>query len=521
MASKSARKKMPFEKSASLFAFHLVLSMVISPGVSFSPLTTHPMRSRGNTNSDPPSAVSVSDEHGSNRDDFDNVVMKTYGRCKYFSIESIYPVSYLQIMLTALDWRTTSKDPITMVKGEGVELWDSTGKKYLDFVAGISTCCLGHAHPGLVEAIEKQIRSIHHVSNLYYIPQQGDLAKWLVSKSPMDKVFFCNSGAEANEAAIKLARKHGHTKLGLDEPVIITAQSSFHGRTLAAITATGQPKYQANFDFGGDMVQGFEYVPYNDIDALRATVESVKLHGRGFKGLLGRVKFWKKPKKRGLAAIMLEALQGEGGIRPGDSAYFAAVRELCDETGALLICDEVQVGMGRSGKMWGFQKAGVEPDVFTTAKALGAGVPIGAMLCKENANVFAPGDHASTFGGNPLACAAGMAVAAAIDNDNILENVDARGEQLRAGLLELREDPILKGLIKEVRGWGLIVGVELDVSAGVTAGEVVGSAIDEGLLLVPAGTHVVRFVPPLIVSEQDVKAAIDMFAAACRQHMQG
>ncbi len=424
------------------------------------------------------------------RNDFDGVVMKTYGRY-----------------------------PITMVKGEGVELWDSTGKKYLDFVAGISTCCLGHAHKGLVKAVEKQIKSVHHVSNLYYIPQQGELAKWLVSKSPADRVFFCNSGAEANEAAIKLARKHAHTKLGLDEPVIITAESSFHGRTLAAITATGQPKYQANFDFGGSMVEGFEYIPYNDIEALRATVAKVQGHGKGLKGILGKLKFWKKSKKRGVAAIMLEALQGEGGIRPGDAEFFAAARELCDETGALLMCDEVQVGMGRSGEMWGFQKLGVTPDVFTVAKALGAGVPIGAMLCKENANVFAPGDHASTFGGNPLACAAGMAVAEAIDGENILENVESRGEQLRAGLRALQEDPAMGGLIKDVRGWGLIVGVELNVATGVTAGELVGSAIDEGLLLVPAGTHVVRFVPPLIVTKADVEEALKIFAAACKRQL--
>jgi len=407
----------------------------------------------------------------SSMQEFDDVVMKTYGRY-----------------------------PITMVEGKGLTLTDSNGKEYLDFVAGIATCILGHGHPGMVKAVTDQINTLHHVSNLYYIPKQGELAVWLVKNSPADKVFFCNSGAESNEAAIKLARKYGHTKLDLEEPVIITAHQSFHGRTLAAITATGQPKYQKDF---GPMVPGFEYVTYNDAADLKATVERINSEG--------------KAKKRGVCAIMFEALQGEGGIKPGDPAFFKAARELCDATGALLICDEVQVGMGRSGKMWGFQQLGVEPDVFTSAKALGGGVPIGAMMCKDAANVFGPGDHASTYGGNPLACAAGMAVARAIESEGLLENADQRGEQLRAALKALAAEPELAGVVADVRGWGLLSGIQLSDESGLTAGEVVGKCIEKGLLLVPAGPTVVRFVPPLIVSEAEVDSAVATFKAALEE----
>jgi len=393
--------------------------------------------------------------------------------------------------------KTYGRYPITMVKGEQCTLTDATGKKYLDFVAGISTCILGHAHPKLVKAVTEQIQQVHHVSNLYYIPNQGNLAEWLVSVSPADRVFFCNSGGEANEAAIKLTRKYANTMLGLEDagkvPVIVTAHSSFHGRTLGAMTATGQPKYQKHFT---PLVPGFEYVTYNDPEGLKALVAEISAS-----------------EDRALAGIMLETLQGEGGIRPATPEFMQTARKLCDDHNALLICDEVQVGMGRSGKMWGFEQLDIVPDVFTTAKALGGGVPIGAMLCRKHCDVFAPGDHATTYGGNPLACAAGMAVAQAFSEENLLENVQARGDQLRSGLNDL----IAKypTLLKEVRGWGLINGVELQESAGVLASEVVGKAISEGLLLVPAGTHVVRFVPPLIVGEDDVREALEIFERAC------
>jgi len=238
---------------------------------------------------------------------------------------------------------TYARFPIALERGEGCRVWDTNGKEYLDFVAGIATCTLGHAHPILIEAVTKQIKTLHHVSNLYYVPVQGELAKWLTDHSCADKAFFCNSGAEANEGAIKLARKYAHEKLNIEDPVIITAHGSFHGRTLATITATGQPKYQKGFS---PLVPGFVYVPYNDIDALEATISEVDKDSRR------------------VAAIMLEALQGEGGVRPGDIEYFQRVREICDQKGILLILDEVQVGMGRSGKLWGYENLGIEPDTF-------------------------------------------------------------------------------------------------------------------------------------------------------------
>ena len=389
---------------------------------------------------------------------------------------------------------TYGRFSLVVSHGKGSCLWDTDGKRYLDFAAGISTCCLGHANPRLIKAVDDQMRQVHHVSNLYYIPQQGDLAQKLVDSSCADRAFFCNSGAEANEAAIKLARKHCHTRLGASEPVIITALNSFHGRTLATITATGQPKYQQNF---GPLVPGFEYVAYNDVEALRALVK--RING----GLVNR--------KRKLAAILLEPLQGEGGITPATTDFYRAARELCDETGALLMADEVQTGMGRTGKFWGYMHHGVEVDVLTTAKALGGGVPIGAMLCKESANVFSPGDHASTFGGNPLACAAGLAVIDAFERDHLLENVQARGDQLRKGLEAIAQKT---GAIREVRGWGLIMGVELKEDCGVLASDVVAKLMGAGMLTVPAGLRVVRFVPPLIITETEVDEALGLVEGA-------
>lgn len=294
--------------------------------------------------------------------------------------------------------KTYGRYPITFVSGHGCILTDDAGKDYLDFVSGIATCALGHNNEALNSAISNQMTKLHHVSNLYYTPQQAQLANWLCTNSCADKAFFCNSGAESNEAAIKLARRHASNR-GITDPVIITAEQSFHGRTLATVTATAQPKYHKGFTYGGEMVRGFRYTPYNDVEKLQALVEEINQTPE---------EDAKAGRKRGLAAIMLEPLQGEGGIRPGTVEFFAMARKLCDENGALLICDEVQVGMGRSGSLWGHEQLGVKPDVFTSAKALGGGVPIGAMLARgEAANVFGPGDHASTYGGNPLACAAG------------------------------------------------------------------------------------------------------------------
>lgn len=382
---------------------------------------------------------------------------------------------------------------IALERGLGCRVWDTEGREYLDFVAGIATCTLGHAHPAMIAAVTQQIQTLHHVSNLYYIPVQGELAKWLVDHSCADRAFFCNSGAEANEAAIKLARKYAHEKLNISNPTIITAVASFHGRTLATVTATGQPKYQKGFS---PLVPGFHYVPYNDISAIELAIEQLDKD------------------ERQVAAIMLEALQGEGGVRPGDIAYFQRIREICDEKGILLILDEVQVGMGRSGKYWGYENLGIEPDIFTSAKGLGGGIPIGAMLCKSFCDVFEPGSHASTFGGNPFACAVALRVCQTLEQENLLENVQQRGAQLKAGLNKLAAT--YPHLIAEVRGWGLIVGMELQADIELTSGDIVKSAIAAGVLLVPAGPKVLRFVPPLIVTSAEVDRALLAVEAALR-----
>ena len=393
---------------------------------------------------------------------FDSNVMKTYGRF-----------------------------PIALERGEGVWVWDTDGRQYLDCVAGIATCTLGHAHPALAEALTAQINKLHHVSNLYYIPEQGELASWLTANSCADKVFFCNSGAEANEAAIKLARKYGHEVLKADQPVILTAKSSFHGRTLATITATGQPKYQKNFD---PLVPGFVYVPFNDFDALQEQVTTLNRDGKK------------------VAAILLEPLQGEGGVNPGDKEYFKKVRALCDQHQILLMLDEVQVGMGRTGKLWGYENLGIEPDVFTLAKGLAGGVPIGAMLCKDACTYLKPGDHASTFGGNPLACASAIAVANTLESENLVEHVKSVGEFLSQGLQNLMAD--YPQLFSGSRGWGLIQGIVIDAEADLVAIDVVKAAMDEGLLLVPAGPKVIRFVPPLTITTDEIQMALDRLKAA-------
>ncbi|MDV2998927.1 MAG: Acetylornithine aminotransferase [Chroococcopsis gigantea SAG 12.99] len=401
--------------------------------------------------------ANVTPQTGFDRDSFNTYVMNTYGRF-----------------------------PIAIAKGEGCRLQDTEGKEYLDFVAGIATCTLGHAHPKLIEVVSKQIQKLHHVSNLYYIPEQGELAKWIVEHSCADKVFFCNSGAEANEAAIKLVRKYAHRVLDfLEQPVILTAKASFHGRTLATLTATGQPKYQKDFD---PLVPGFAYVPYNDIEAVENAIADLDEGNRR------------------VAAIMLEPLQGEGGVRPGNIDYFRRLRQICDQNNVLLVFDEVQVGVGRTGKLWGYENLGVEPDIFTSAKGLAGGIPIGAMMCKQKCDVFEPGSHASTFGGNPFACASGLAVLQTIESDNILENVIARGEQLRAALSAIVVQ--FPELFVEVRGWGLINGMEIRESAPFTSADIVNAALAEGLLIAPAGPKVLRFVPPLIVTEAEVNEAV-------------
>ncbi|WP_247215299.1 aspartate aminotransferase family protein [Synechococcus sp. C9] len=385
---------------------------------------------------------------------------------------------------------TYNRFPVILVRGAGCWVWDDQGREYLDFVAGIATCSLGHAHPRLIQAMNDQIQQLHHVSNLYHIPLQQELAAFLTHHSCADRVFFANSGAEANEGAIKLARKYAHTVKGYEYPLIVTAQASFHGRTLATLTATGQPKYQKHFD---PLMPGFVYVPYNDLEALTKTVLELEQ----------------------VAAILLEPIQGEGGVRPGDWDYFQGVRRLCDERGILLILDEVQSGMGRTGHWWGYECLGIEPDIFSSAKGLGGGIPIGAVLCKEQYNVFQPGDHASTYGGNPLACRAALTVGQTIEELGLLAQVHQRGEQLRQGLKALVAT--YPEWFQEVRGWGLLQGLVLQPSAPFQAGDIVKWAIEQGLLLVPAGTQVVRFVPPLIVTEAEVQMALERLGNALRR----
>ena len=385
---------------------------------------------------------------------------------------------------------TYSRFPLTLVRGKGCWVRDERGRRYLDAVAGIATCSLGHSSRALRQALGSQLKTLQHVSNLYGIAEQEELARWLVDHSCADSVFFCNSGAEANEAAIKLARKHGHQRRGIERPVILTAAASFHGRTLAAMTATGQPKYHRGFE---PIVEGFDYFPYNDLPALEALLARHETAGPA------------------VAAVLIEPLQGEGGVNPGDPKFFQRLRQLCSERDILLILDEVQVGMGRSGRWWGHEHLGITPDAFTLAKGLGGGHAIGALLVQKSADVFEPGDHASTFGGNPFACRAGLTVAHEIERRGLLQNVNERNEQLREGLESLvqRFSDHLIG----VRGWGLLLGVVIRPESDWNAPQLAKAAIEKGLLLVAAGPTVLRIVPPLVISRREVRLLLERLEA--------
>ena len=385
---------------------------------------------------------------------------------------------------------TYGRFPLALAKGKGCWVNDTQGRRYLDAVAGIATCTLGHSDRAMQRALRKQLGRLQHVSNLYRIPEQEELASWLVRNSCADSVFFCNSGAEANEAAIKLARKHGHQRRGIEQPVILTAAASFHGRTLAAVTATGQPKYHKGFE---PMVTGFDYFPYNDLKALEALINRYEQSGPS------------------IAAVLVEPLQGEGGVNPGDRTFFSRLREICTERNILLILDEVQVGMGRSGRLWGYEQLGITPDAFTLAKGLGGGHAIGALLVNASADVFEPGDHASTFGGNPFACRAGLTVATEIERRDLLTNVTARGEQLRDGLQELVN--CFPEHLQGVRGWGLLQGIVIREGSSWTAPALAKAAIDNGLLLVAAGPSVLRMVPPLTINKREVHELLRRLAA--------
>lgn len=370
--------------------------------------------------------------------------------------------------------------PVTLVRGEGTRVWDDDGKSYLDFVDGIASTSLGHADPGLVEAVTKQIGTLHHVSNLFYTVPQIELAELLVKHSAFDRVYFQNSGAEANEAAIKLARKWGQLhRDGAYE--IISTNNSFHGRTMMTVSATGTPRYREPF---GPSVPGFVFVDYDDIEALKGATT---------------------PRT---AAVLLEPVQGEGGVNVPSEGYLAQVRAWCDEQGILLIYDEVQTGVGRLGTLWGYQQAGVEPDIMTLAKGLAGGVPIGAVLAKEHAAVFEPGDHGSTFGGNPLSTAAGRYVLQRVAEGDVLANVQARGEQLERALVSLEDRfPVVKG----VRGRGLLRGLELHEDI---APDVVNAALSRGLLANPVRPNVVRLMPPLTVSATEIDEAVAILEQA-------
>lgn len=376
--------------------------------------------------------------------------------------------------------QTYARYPLTLVRGQGSYVWDDAGRRYLDFISGIAVNTLGHAHPRLAEAIAGQARTMLHCSNLFHIPQQQQLAAKLADLSGLGRVFFCNSGAEANEGAIKLARRFFYDR-GSTRRTVISAMQSFHGRLLSTLTATGQDKVKTGFD---PLPPGFDHVPFNDIEALKAAVTEET------------------------AAVLLEPVQGEGGVHVAGTDYLQQVRQLCDDEGILLILDEVQSGMGRTGTMFAFEHAGIEPDILTLAKGLGGGVPIGALLASEEvAASFAPGTHGSTFGGNPLSCAAALAVLETIESDELLLNVADRGEQLLAGLelLAVRFDAI-----HEVRGRGLLLGL----ACGCEVADIITACREDGLLVLPAGPRVLRILPPLNVSAAEVDEALEILEGA-------
>lgn len=374
---------------------------------------------------------------------------------------------------------TYNRSPIILRKGRGIKVWGVDGKEFLDFVGGIAVNVLGHCHPKVVIAIQKQAQRLLHVSNLYHNEPQIKLARILVENSFADKVFFCNSGAEANEAAIKLARKYSKEHLGKDKFEIITAFNSFHGRTLATVTATGQEKFQKGFE---PLMPGFKHVSFNDIAALTSAITPHT------------------------CAVMLEPIQCEGGIKMPDPDYFQKVRELCDKHHLLLILDEVQTGVGRTGKLFAYEHYNFAPDIMALAKGLGNGVPIGAMLATDSvASAFTPGSHASTFGGNPLVCTSAIATLETLLEDGfLLDHCTRMGEYLKKGLTSLQEE--FSSLITEVRGLGLMVGMEFTQDCA----NIVKECMSNGLLLNCTAGNVLRFSPPLIVQEKDIDHMLDI-----------
>ncbi len=375
--------------------------------------------------------------------------------------------------------QTYTRQPLSIVRGRGTKVYDLEGREYLDFVGGIAVNILGHGHPDLVQAIQRQAAQLIHTSNLYYTEPQVKLAQFLVEHSFADKVFFCNGGAEANEAAIKLARRYSHDRYGAGRFEIVTMTNSFHGRTMATLTATGQDKVQKGYE---PLLQGFSYVAFNSLEALERAVTDKT------------------------AAIMLEPIQGEGGVFVADREYLKQVRDLCTKKDVLLIFDEVQTGMGRTGTLFAYEQLGVQPDIMTLAKGLGGGVPIGACLAIDSvAKTFSPGSHASTFGGNPLACAAGLAVCRALMDARVLEHARKTGEYFAKKLSDCKAR---HRVVREVRGLGLLQGIELDMDAKT----VVSECLARGILVNATGDHVLRFVPPLIISQPEIDQLIETLA---------
>lgn len=381
---------------------------------------------------------------------------------------------------------TYMRQPVTFTKGEGVWLWDTAGEKYLDALAGVAVNGLGHAHPKLVAAISEQAAKLIHVSNVYRIAEQDALADKLCAISGMDRVFFCNSGCEANEASIKLARLYGHNK-GISNPEIIVMDKSFHGRTMATLSATGNRKVQAGFE---PLVSGFIRVPYDDIDAVKQVASS----------------------NPNVVAILVEPVQGEGGINiPKDSsAYLETLRQICDAHGWLLMVDEVQTGIGRTGTWFAFQHTAIMPDVMSLAKGLGSGVPIGACLARgKAAEVFVYGKHGSTFGGNPLACAAGLATLAAIEDEGLCAHAEKMGELIKSGFqAAFAETPA----VKVVRNAGLMIGIELDRPCG----ELVKMALEAKLLINVTADKVVRLLPPLVIKQDEAQELVKRLSSVIK-----
>jgi acetylornithine/N-succinyldiaminopimelate aminotransferase len=396
----------------------------------------------------------------------------------YFSLQAESMTSHIM--------PTYGRLPVTFERGSGVWLWDTDNKRYLDALAGIAVCNLGHAHPAVHQAICKQSETLVHTSNVYGIAAQESLADRLIDKSGMDNVFFSNSGAEANEAAIKLARLFGHQR-NIENPAIIVMEKSFHGRTLATLSATGNTKVQQGF---APLVEGFVRVPYNDIDAIE---QAIGRHGN-------------------IVAILVEPVQGEGGVNIPASDYLNRIRSLCDQYNLLMMLDEIQTGIGRTGKFLAYQHNAIVPDVCTLAKALGNGVPIGACLAHgKAAQLFSAGSHGSTFGGNPLACSAALAVLATLDHENLIEQVEQKGTAIHDGFVkQIGDNPH----VVDIRHKGLMIGIELDAPCA----ELVKSALQQGLLINVTSEKTIRLLPPLIIDDQQINQLVETLSALIQEH---